>query len=102
MENGFSVLMTVFGAALLLYAAALSSGNPNVLPLRVQPSLRKDNQKEQVRHIAKITALVALCPVIGGLIGYLTGKNLFCLIGMIVTAAVLIVLSVMRKRSGSE
>lgn len=45
MENGFSVLMLIFGAAILLYAAMLSGGNHKLLPLRVQPSLQRKDKK---------------------------------------------------------
>ena len=45
MENGFSVLMLIFGAAILLYAAILSGGNDKLLPVRVQLTLKKRNKK---------------------------------------------------------
>lgn len=45
MDNGFSILMLIFGAAVMLYAAILSSGNYKLLPLTVQPSLRRKDKK---------------------------------------------------------
>ena len=69
MDNGFSVLMLIFGAALLLYAAVLSGGNHKLLPYRVEQTMRKTGRKKQTKLIAKITAIVALSPVIGGLLG---------------------------------
>ena len=45
MDNGFSVLMLIFGIAILLYAAILSSGNHKLLPVTVQPSLRRTDKK---------------------------------------------------------
>ncbi len=97
MENGFAVLMMIFGAAILLYAAILSGGNDKLLPARVQPTLRKKNKKWQTKTIAKISAIVGLSPLLGGLLGMWLG-NLACLIGMVVTAAVSIAVAVMRKR----
>lgn len=97
MENGFSVLMLIFGGALLLYAAVLSTGNYKLLPYHIIPSLKSDDRAGQTKHIAAITARIALCPLIGGLLGLFLG-NTACLIGMGVTAAVLIVLAVLRKK----
>lgn len=97
MENGFSVLMLIFGAAILLYAAILSGGNDKLLPVRVQPTLKKRNKKGQTKHIAKITAVVGLSPLLGGLAGLWRG-NLACLIGMGVTAVICIIIAVLRAR----
>ena len=101
MDNGFSVLMLIFGGALLLYAAALSSGNENLLPYRVQPTLRKTGRKAQVRHIAAVTALVSLPILFGGIAGWIW-NNTVCLITMGVSAALLIAWSVIRHRSNAE
>lgn len=59
MDNGFSILMLISGAAVMLYAAILSSGNYKLLPLTVQPSLRRKDKKGQTKHIAAVTAVVA-------------------------------------------
>ena len=96
MDNGFSVLMLIFGAALLLYAGVLSTGNHKLLPYRVQPSLRRENKKGQTKHIAAVTAAVALPITLGGLAGSFFG-NIPCLITMAVSAAVLITIAVIRK-----
>ena len=53
MDNGFSVLMLIFGAALLLYAAVLSGGNHKLLPYRVEQTMRKTGRKKQTKLIAK-------------------------------------------------
>ena len=97
MDNGFSVLVMIFGAAILLYAAMLSGGNYKLLPLKVQPTPRSKDKKGQTKHIAKMTAIVGLTPLIGGLAGFWRG-NLACLIGMGVTAAVCIVIAVLKNR----
>ncbi len=98
MENGFSVLMLIFGAALMLYAAVLSGGNYKLLPYNVEQTMRKYDRKKQTKRIAKITAVAALSPIIGGLLGLWKG-NLLCLIGMGATAAVCIAAAILKKRS---
>ena len=98
MENGFSVLMLIFGTAILLYAAILSRGNYKLLPYRVQPSLRSKDKKGQTKHIAKISAIVGLSPLMGGLLGCWRGSPVICLIGMGVTAALSIAAAVLKKR----
>lgn len=98
MDNGFSVLMLIFGAAILLYAAALSSGNHKLLPARVQPTLRKTDKKGQTKHIAAVSAVVAVPITAGGLAGTFWG-NTACLIVMGATAALLIVSAAVRRRN---
>ena len=97
MDNGFSVLMLIFGIALLLYAAILSSGNHKLLPYRVQPSLRSNDKEGQTRHIAAVTALVALPIALGGLAGLFLG-NTACLIAMGISGAAVILCAVIRHR----
>ena len=97
MEYGFSVLMLIFGAAILLYAAMLSGGNYKLLP-----SLRRTDKKGQTKHLAKVTAVVGLSPLIGGLLGWWRESNTVCLIGMGVTAAVCIVIAVLKKRRKTD
>ena len=97
MDNGFSVLMLIFGIAILLYCWALSSGNYKLLPLTVQPSLRKEDKEGQTKHIAAVTAAVAVPITAGGLAGVFWG-NLVCLIVMAAVGALLIVLAVVRHR----
>ena len=97
MENGFSVLMLIFGAGILLYAAVLSGGNYKLLPYRVQPSLRRRGKKAQTKRIAKISAIVGLSPLTGGFAGLWRG-NIACLITMGATAAVCSLIAVLKKR----
>jgi len=97
MDNGFSVLMLIFGIAILLYCRALSSGNYKLLPLTVQPSLRKEDKEGQTKHIAAVTAAVAVPITAGGLAGLFWG-NTACLIVMGAVAALLIVNAVIRRR----
>ncbi len=99
MDNGFSVLMLIFGGALLLYAALLAAtGDPKLLPYTVQPTLRRKDKKGQVRHIGKITAICAVPIICGGIAGTYAG-NRECLIAGGITAAVLICAAILRSRS---
>ncbi len=100
-DNYFSLFMLIFGGALLLYAAALSSGNYKLLPLRVQVSQRSKNKKGQTRHIAAVTAVTALPIVLGGFVGWIW-NNTVCLITMGVSAALLIAWAVIRHRCNAE
>lgn len=97
MNNGFSVLMLIFGATVMLYAAILSSGNHKLLPARVQPTLRREDKKGQTKHIAAVTAVVSIPIIAGGFAGTLWG-NTVCLIVMGVTAAALIITAVVRHK----
>lgn len=97
MDNGFSILMLIFGAAVILYAAILSSGNYKLLPLKVQPSLRSEDKKGQTKHIAAVTAVVAVPIILGGLAGSFWG-NIACLITTAVSAAVIIMIAVISHK----
>lgn len=101
MDNGFSVLMLIFGIAILLYSAVLSSGNYKLLPVRVQPTLRKEDKKGQTKHIAAVSALTALPIALGGLAGCFWG-NTVCLIAMLVSAAAIITIAIVRRRDKAE
>ena len=101
MDNGFSVLMLIFGAAILLYAAILSSGNYKLLPYKVQPSLRREDKKGQTKHIAAVTALVAVPILMGGLAGCFFG-NVICLITMAVSTVLIILVAIIVHRNKSE
>lgn len=59
-----------FSAALLLYAGcmALTKDYAN-LPIRARVSVQPKNPKQYMMQFAKVTALVATAPAIGGLIG---------------------------------
>lgn len=97
MENGFAVLMLIFGTVVMIYAAILSGGNEKLLPIRVQPSLRRKDKKGQTKQIAKVLAVTALTPLIGGLLGLWRG-NIACLIGMGCTAVVSVIAAILMKR----
>ena len=56
MEYGYSVLMAIFSAALLLYA-------------RARVSVKPKNEKKYMAQLAKVIALVALSPALSALAG---------------------------------
>ena len=101
MDNGFSILMLIFGIAILLYAAVLSSGNYKLLPIKVQPTLRSKDKKGQTMHIAAVSAVTAIPIALGGLAGFFLG-NKACIITMLVSAAALIANAVIRHRNSPE
>ena len=71
MENGFSVLMLLFAAALLLYAGLLAlTKNYNMLPLRARTSVKPKNPKAYTVQLAKVVALVAAAPALCGVVGF--------------------------------
>ena len=90
--------MLIFGAAVLLYAMILSSGNHNLLPMKIQPSLRNDDKKGQTKHIAAVTAVVAIPVILGGLAGLFMG-NTACLIAMGISTVLLIIIAVIRHKN---
>lgn len=70
MEYGYSVLMGIFSAMLLLYAGLMALFKDyKMLPLRVRTSVKPKNEKKYMTQLAKIIALVSLSPVLSALAG---------------------------------
>lgn len=66
MENGFSVLMLIFAAALLLYATILAiTKDYKMLPYRARVSVEPKNPKKYAVQLAKVIALTALAIAVG-------------------------------------
>ena len=66
MDHGFSILMLIFAAALLLYAALMAiTKNYKMLPYRATVSVKPKNPRKYTVQLAKVVALVALA-VAGG------------------------------------
>lgn len=71
MENGFSILMLLFAAALLLYAGLLAlKKDYKLLPYRSRVSVKPKDPKAYAVQLAKIIALVAAAPALSGLVGF--------------------------------
>ncbi len=71
LEYGYSVLMGIFSAMILLYAGfAAIFKDYRILPLRVRVSVAKPkNEKKYMTQFAKTLALVALSPALSALAG---------------------------------
>ena len=71
LEYGYSVLMGIFSAMILLYAGlAAIFKDYRILPLRVRVSVAKPkNEKKYMTQFAKMLALVALSPALSALAG---------------------------------
>ena len=86
-ENGFAILMFIFGGALLLYAGILYWTKDSKMIPRNYAS--KQQGEKYARQVAKIIALVSLAPMICGT-AVLNGKVKYAFIILIVAFAVLI------------
>ena len=70
MEYGYSVLMGIFAAALLLYAGLMAlTKDYNMLPYRSRASVKPKDKKKYALQLAKVIALVALSPALSSLVG---------------------------------
>lgn len=70
MEYGFSILMFIFSAAILLYAGLMAwTKDYKILPFRARVSVKPKNPKRYMTQFAKVTALVAAAPLLSGLVG---------------------------------
>ncbi|MBQ3418309.1 MAG: hypothetical protein IJH32_10825 [Ruminococcus sp.] len=86
MDHGYSILMSIFAGAILLYAGMMALFKDyKMLPLRARTSVKPKNEKLYMVQLAKAVALVALAPALSALAG---------LWNMIVAIVVLIVSAV--------
>ncbi len=70
MEYGYSILMALFSAALLLYAGLMAlTKDYKILPLRARVSVKPKNEKAYMTQFAKVIALVAVSPALSALVG---------------------------------
>ena len=70
MEYGYSILMGIFAAAILVYAGLMAIFRDyNMLPYRARNSVKPRNEKLYMIQLAKIVALVALSPALSALTG---------------------------------
>ena len=70
MEYGYSVLMAIFAAAILLYAGILAlTKDYKMLPYRATHSVKPKNPKEYAFQLSKAIALAALSPALSALTG---------------------------------
>ena len=70
MEHGYSILMGIFAAAILLYAGLMAlTKNYKILPVRATQSVKPKDEKRYMTQLSKVVALVALSPVLSALAG---------------------------------
>lgn len=87
MEYGFSVFMFSVAVLLLLYALVLSrSKDPKMIPRDYAAKMA--HPREYARQFAKVIALVAMAPLLSGVVGLFAGNwipGAVLLLGLIVT-----------------
>ena len=89
MEYGYSILMGIFAGAILIYAGLMALFKDyKMLPLRVRVSVRPKNEKQYMKQLSKVIALVALSPALSALTGLWNMTAAF--IVLIVSAVVFI------------
>jgi hypothetical protein len=70
MEHGYSILMGLFSAALLIYAALMAvTKDYDLLPYRAQVSVSPKDPELYMVKLAKCVALTALAPALSALVG---------------------------------
>ncbi len=74
MENGFSILMFIFSAAILLYAGLMAlTKDHKMLPYRARQSVKPKNPEKYMVQLAKIVALVAVMIAVGAAVALWNG-----------------------------
>ena len=86
MEYGYSILMGIFSAAILVYAGLMAlTKDYRMLPYRATVSVKPKNPKQYMTQLAKVIALVALSPALSALAGlWNTAAAVIVLIGTMV------------------
>lgn len=74
MEQGFPMLVLIFGGAVMLYALLIRIFGYGMIPRNwaVQPT----NQDAYARQFSKILAILALSPILSGLAGLRWGEGI--------------------------
>lgn len=70
MEYGYSVLMGIFAAALLLYAGLMAlTKDYRMIPFRARQSFKPKDPKRYTARLSAVVALTALSPALSALAG---------------------------------
>ncbi|MBR3990663.1 MAG: hypothetical protein IKI91_00870 [Clostridia bacterium] len=89
MEYGYSILMSVFSAAILLYAGLMAlTKNYKILPVRATQSVKPKDEKRYMTQLSKVVALVALSPALSALAGL---WNMTAALVVLIVSAVLFI-----------
>ncbi|MBO4251539.1 MAG: hypothetical protein J5911_02640 [Clostridia bacterium] len=68
MEYAYSIVMAVFGGALLLYAGLMAlTKDYKMLPYRSRVSVKPKDPKKYAFQLSKVIALVAVAPLLSAL-----------------------------------
>lgn len=101
MEYGYSILMAVFSAALLLYAGLMAlTKDFKMLPFRARTSVKPKNSKKYMTQLAKVVALVACSPALSAVVGL--WNMIAALIVLIVTGVLFIWLGTKLMKNEDE
>ena len=69
--NGFPILMLAFSGALFIYAGLLAlTKDYKMLPFRSRQSVKPKDSREYACKLAKVIVLVAVAPLLSGLLGF--------------------------------
>ena len=79
MESAFSFLLFCFAGLLLIYAGLLALSKTVALIPRHYAVIIKD-ERAYVRQFAKVVALVAAAPVLGGIAGLFAGPGVAAIV----------------------
>lgn len=70
MEYGYSILMGIFAAAILVYAGLMAIFRDyKMLPLRARQSVKPKDPKRYMLRLSAVVALVAAAPALSALAG---------------------------------
>ena len=70
MEYGYSILMGIFSAAILIYAGLMAlTKDYEMLPVRARQSVKPEDPKKYTAQLSKVIALVAASPALSALTG---------------------------------
>jgi hypothetical protein len=86
-EYGYSILMGIFTAALLLYAGLMAwTKEYRLVPFRARASVKPKNVRAYMTGLAKVVALVAAAPALSALCGLwsMIAAPIVLIVGMIV------------------
>ena len=89
MDYGYSILMGIFAAAILLYAGLMAlTKNYKILPVRATQSVKPKDEKRYMTQLSKVVALVALSPALSALAGL---WNMTAALVVLIVSAVLFI-----------
>ena len=89
MEHGYTILMGIFSAAILLYAGLMAlTKDYKILPYRATNSVKPKDGKRYMTQLSKVVALVALSPALSALAGL---WNMTAALVVLIVSAVLFI-----------